>query len=152
MRRARTLLAASCILFLTPRIGLHAQRAEVGQVRSAMLGFMRALNALDAKAMSAYFADDITAFVPSAQTDRANGKQAVDAIFGAFVERTKPTTAALSLVPEALQVDASPTLGVVSFQIHEPTTVRRRTFVWRKTNGRWLISHFHASDVPAAKP
>ena len=27
------------------------------------------------------------------------------------------------------------------------TATRRRTFVFRKVDGRWLISHFHASDL-----
>ncbi len=152
MLRARTLLAALCLLAVAPLAALHAQGTDEAQLRRAMQGFMGALNALDAKGMSAYFADDITAFVPTAQSDRANGKGAVDRIFSAFVEKAKPTTPRLSLVPEAMQIDASPTLGVVNFQIHEPTTVRRRTFVWRKVDGRWLISHFHASDVPVAKP
>jgi hypothetical protein len=102
--------------------------------------------------MSRYFADDISAFVPTAQTDRAQGKAAVDRIFRLFVERTKPTTATINLVPEAMEIDATSQLAVVSFQIHEPTTVRRRTFIWRNVNGRWLISHFHASDVAVPKP
>ncbi len=92
-------------------------------VRAAMNGFMEALNALDADAMASYFADDITGFVPIAQPQRANGKAAVTAIFREFVAQTKPTTPRLHLV-------------------------NRRTFVFRRTDGKWLIVHLHASNSP----
>ena len=152
MVRFRSLVAAALLVLVTPVAAARAQGSAESQVRTAMNGFMSALNALDATAMATYFADDITAFVPTAQTDRAEGKGAVSRIFSTFVERTKPTTAKLSLVPEAMTVEASGNLGLVTFQIREPATVRRRTFVWRKVKGNWLIAHFHASDVALVKP
>jgi ketosteroid isomerase-like protein len=122
--------------------------ATESAVRTAMSGFMDALNALDADRMATYFADDISAFVPSAQNDRVNGKAAVDRIFQVFSARTRTTTTRLSLVPEDLTVDATPQMAVVTFNIREPAinTTRRRTFVWKRVGDRWLISHFHASD------
>ena len=119
-----------------------------------MAGFMDALNALDAEGMSAYFAEDITAFVPVAQADRVEGREAVTRIFRNFVARTKPVTPRLHLVPEDLDVQVSGGLGVVTFNIREkaPDVTRRRTFVFVRSGDRWLIRHFHASDfVPAGK-
>jgi hypothetical protein len=57
----------------------------------------------------------------------------------------------LSIAPEDERVEVSPTLGVVTFQVHErnPNVTRRRTFVFRHVGDRWLISHFHASDITA---
>ncbi len=150
--------------FLAVLLGLAATGAVVAQdspaeteVWAAMSGFMSALNALDADRMATFFAPDITAFVPVAQAERVEGKDAVVRIFRAFVERTRPTTSRLSLVPEDAKVEVSGSLAVVTFNVRDTSAglVRRRTFVWRHVEDRWLISHFHASDLapPAvAKP
>ena len=117
-----------------------------------MTGFMDALNALDADAMSSFFAEDITAFVPLAQADRVQGREAVTRIFRNFVARTKPVTPRLHLVPEDLEIAVSGNIGVITFNIREKSSdvTRRRTFVFRRSGDRWLIRHFHASDFVAA--
>jgi broad specificity phosphatase PhoE/ketosteroid isomerase-like protein len=132
--------------------GMSPSSDEV-QVRAAMANFLEALNALDVARMDAAFTDDITAFVPTAQADEAVGRPAVTAIFRAFADRLRPTTPRLNIVAEDERVEASPTLAVVTFQVHErnPNVTRRRTAVFRRVGDRWLISHMHASDV-AAKP
>jgi uncharacterized protein (TIGR02246 family) len=136
----------------------HAAAAQNGspeaEVRAAMSGFMDALNALDADRMATFFAPDITAFVPVAQAERVEGKDAVVRIFRAFVERTRPVTSRLSLVPEDLKVEISGSLAVVTFNVRDTAAslVRRRTFVWRRVEDRWLISHFHASDLAPPRP
>lgn len=115
-------------------------------VREAMNGFMEALNALDVDRMAAFFADDVTAFVPRAQPERAEGKAAVVAIFQRYVETTRATTSRTNLVPEDLLVDVKGETGVVSFHMRNPDAVERRTFIFQQQNGRWLITHFHASS------
>ena len=120
--------------------------ANVASVREAMNGFMEALNALDVDRMSTFFADDITAFVPTAQADRVNGKPAVIEIFRQFVETTRKTTSRLELVPEDLEVDADDKTALVTFNVRSAGSVLRRTFVFRHQGGRWLIVHFHASN------
>ena len=113
-----------------------------------MNGFMDALNVLDADRMSSYFADDITGFVPLAQADRVEGREAMTRIFRNFVARTKPTTPRLNIIPEDVEVLVSGDLGVVSFNVREksPDVTRRRTFVFVRHGDRWLIRHAHASD------
>ena len=119
------------------------------EVRSAMANFMDALNALDVERIERTFADDVTAFVPNAQSDEAIGRRAVTAIFRTFADRLRPTTPRLHLVPEDERVDVSSTLAVVTFAIHDatPPVTHRRTFIFRRVGDRWLISHFHASDL-----
>jgi ketosteroid isomerase-like protein len=113
-----------------------------------MSEFIDALNALDVPRMSADFADDITAFVPTAQADRVEGKAAVTAIFQTFADRARgaPRT---TTVPEDLRIEVSGSLAVVQFMVRAkaPLPTKRRTFVFRKVGTRWLISHFHASDL-----
>lgn len=153
MTRARfalvlvALLTAACS---THTLSVSASADEAG-VRAAMAGFMDALNALDAEGMSAFFAEDITAFVPVAQADRVQGRDAVTRIFRNFVARTKPSTPRLHLTPEDLEVQVSGNLGIATFNIRDkaPDVTRRRTFVFVRSGNRWLIRHFHASDFAA---
>jgi ketosteroid isomerase-like protein len=114
-------------------------------VRAAMMSFMDALNALDADRITAAFAEDATTFFPLAQPQRAGGRAEIGAIFHAFVEKTKPQVGKLSLVPEDMQITTSGDLALVTFQIKGRITARR-TFVFRRTGGKWLIAHLHASD------
>lgn len=115
-----------------------------------MADFMDALNALDVERMDAAFTDDVTAFVPIAQADEVVGRAAVTRIFRVFADRTRLSTPRLNLVPEDEQITSSPDLAVVTFQIRDkaPPMTHRRTFVFRRVGDRWLISHFHASDLP----
>jgi ketosteroid isomerase-like protein len=121
-------------------------QSDSAEVHQAMTGFLTALAALDTARMAGYFAPGITAFVPTAQADRVNGKQDLERIFAAFAERAG-SAPPRATVAEGLTIEASGDLAVVSFQVREGTTVRRRTFVWRRIGTHWLISHFHASDL-----
>lgn len=122
-------------------------------VRAAMSRFLEALNGLDLDGITALFTDDVTAFVPTAQGDRVNGKAAVTAIFKAYVDRVRAGGPAGKIVPLDLAVEAAGSLGVVTFNHRDATsgTVRRRTFVFRQSGGAWRISHFHASDFTAPR-
>jgi ketosteroid isomerase-like protein len=119
-----------------------------------MTRFLDALNALDADAMSAFFAEDITAFVPTARPERVQGRAAVDEIFRAFVSKTRETRSRLSLEPESMEVVVSGDLGLVSFQTRDrgANITRRRTFVFARHRGVWRIRHFHASDIAEPRP
>lgn len=145
----KALASASLIALLTAATANAQAASDIDAVRAAMADFLAALNALDADRMAAFFTDDVTAFVPTAQPDRVEGRAAVSKIFRDFVARTKATTSRLHLVPEDLQAEASGRLGVVTFNIRdaEARVVRRRTFLFRHIGTRWLICHFHASDV-----
>jgi ketosteroid isomerase-like protein len=122
---------------------------EPPTAEAAMNGFMNALNALDVDAMSRFFADDVTAFVPSAQADRVEGKEALVAIFRAFVARTLPVTPRLNIVPEDMEVVEQGGLALVTFNVRDKGAgvTRRRTFVWTHAPGGWRIRHMHASDL-----
>jgi ketosteroid isomerase-like protein len=147
-------IAALAMMLLTFSAAANAQRPDTVAVRAAMTEFMDALNALDLARMSADFTEDVTAFVPTAQADRAEGRAAVTEIFHRFVEKAKLTATRQTLVPEDVKVEVSGSLAVVHFMIREvaPRPTRRRTFVFRRVGTRWLISHFHASDLVSPAP
>lgn len=139
-----TLLLAACASTAPP--------PDDTAVRTAMSGFLEALNALDAEAMATYFADDITAFFPVAAAERVNGKAAVVEVFRTYVTETKKTVARTNIVAEELQVMRSGDVAVVTFFVHNPAAVSRRTFVFRRNGARWLIVHLHASNYRTATP
>ena len=112
---------------------------------------MEALNGLDVEGMARFFAEDITAFVPAAQPERAEGKAAVVAIFRRYVETTRATTSRTNLVPEDLLIDVQGETAVVSFHMRNADAVARRTFIFREQDGGWLIVHFHASSFPTRR-
>jgi len=147
-------IAGALLLFVTASCASASGRAPSTDfepaVRAAMVNFMDALNALDVERMDAAFTDDVTAFVPIAQADEAVGRAEVTRIFRVFVDKTRLSTPRLNLVPENERFTISPVLAVVEFQIHDkaPPVTHRRTFVFRRVGDRWLISHFHASDLP----
>lgn len=147
-------IAVALLLFVGPGCASSAGRTPTpdseSAVKAAMANFMDALNALDVERMDAAFTDDVTAFVPIAQADEVVGRAAVTRIFRVFADRTRLSTPRLNLVPEDEKIVASPTLAVVTFQVRDraPPVTHRRTFVFRRVGDRWLISHFHASDLP----
>jgi ketosteroid isomerase-like protein len=112
-----------------------------------MDGFMGALNALDIDRINACFTDDVTAFVPTVKADRVSGKAAVAEIFGAYVDATKKTAPRTNIIPEDTLVEVSGDIAVVTFNVRNPASVARRTFVFRREGGAWRISHFHASNL-----
>ena len=132
MRRAALILlfTVACATTHTP------------DVRDAQQGFLDAFNALDEARIVDAFAEDATAFFPVAKAERVNGKAAIAAVFHDYVAGSKKT----NIVPEDVHVQQSGNLAVVTFNVHNPSAVSRRTFVWRLDRGVWRIVHLHASN------
>ena len=110
--------------------------------RDAMRGWMEALNALDEARIVEAFADDATAFFPVVKAERLDGKGAIAAVFHDYVAASKKT----NIVPEDMRVQQHGDVAIVTFNVHNPSAVSRRTFVWRWEGGRWKIIHMHASN------
>jgi uncharacterized protein (TIGR02246 family) len=113
--------------------------------------FMDALNALDEARISACFTEDVTVFVPTVQAGRVSGKAAVDRIFHDYVESMHKKTTHTNIVPEELRIEAGDRLALVSFTVRGATSTARRSFVFRYVDGKWLISHFHASNLASTQ-
>lgn len=153
MRPAPTRSVATFVVLLGLALAVPSPAAspppDDTAVRAAFAAFMDALNAPDAERMTAAFTPDATAFFPNVQADRADGREALGAIFRSFAERMRKTTARLDLIPEDVTVEVAAPLAVVTANVRSsaPGTVRRRTFVFRLVGERWLICHLHASDA-----
>jgi ketosteroid isomerase-like protein len=133
MRRVALLLLLTlgCASAHTASDPLDAQRA-----------WMEALNSLDEARIVDAFAEDATAFFPVVKAERLDGKAAIAAVFHQYVAGSKKT----NIVPEDLQVQRRGDVAIVTFNVHNPSAVSRRTFVWRWEGSRWQIIHMHASN------
>lgn len=132
-----TLLVAACA---------SVPSVDTESVTESMSRFMEALNALDADAIEARLASDVTAFFPVTKRERVDGKEGVAAVFRTYCEETKKTTSRTAIVPQELTVSRSGDLAIVTFQVSHPAVVSRRTFVFRREGATWLITHMHASN------
>lgn len=112
---------------------------------AAMRDWLDALNALDETRVVAAFAEDATAFFPTASAERVDGKDAIAAVFHEYF---KGNTKKTNIVPEDLRVQRSGDVAVITFDVHNPSAVSRRTFVWRRDGRGWRIVHLHASNMP----
>ncbi len=104
---------------------------------------MDALNNLDEQRIVGHFAPDATAFFPVVKAERVDGRDAIAAVFHDYVAANTKKT---NIVPEDLHVAQSGDIAVVTFNVHNPSAVSRRTFVWRREAGTWRIVHMHASN------
>ena len=108
-----------------------------------MRAWMDALNSLDEARIVGAFAGDATAFFPVVKAERVDGHAAIAAVFHEYVAGSTKKT---NIVPEDLRVQQSGDLAVITFNVHNPSAVSRRTFVWRRDSGGWRIVHMHASN------
>jgi ketosteroid isomerase-like protein len=118
--------------------------------------FLRAFENLDMKQFIACFADDATVFFPMPEPpERVQRKQAIQQRFERVFASIRSTANAgppfHRLVPEDLSIQLMHGhTAVVSFHLRNEERIARRTLVLTKVNGRWLIVHLHASNVPIA--
>lgn len=126
-----------------------ARQDGLKPVVRAMHDWLDALNSLDEARVVSAFADDATAFFPTAKAERVDGKAAIAAVFREyFAANTKKT----NIVAEDLRVQENGDLAIVTFNVHNPSSISRRTFVWRRQADGWRILHLHASNTSIKTP
>ena len=115
---------------------------------AAMRDWMDALNSLDEARIVGAFAEDATAFFPTAGAERVDGRDAIAAVFRDYF---KANTKRTNIVPEDLRVQQNGDIAVITFNVHNPSAISRRTFVWRRDARGWRIVHMHASNTPSRR-
>ena len=125
-------------------------------VQAAAAAFVEAFNNLDWEKFRLGFSDDATVFFPFPQFPRrASGRAEVEAIFKRFFDEARKRKAAppyLNIEPKEMQTQVLGDAAVVTFHLGEGDTAGRRTLVFQKRQGRWLIAHLHASSLARPKP
>jgi len=124
------------------------------QIRQATDQFIHAFENLDMARFIQCFSEDATVFFPIPEPPgRFDGREAIQRHFQEVFAAIRHSSASSRppfhhLVPEHLQVQLiDDTAAVVTFQMSNAERVARRTLVFQKRSGRWLIVHLHASNV-----
>ena len=126
------------------------------QVQSAADAFIKAFNNLDWEPFRNSFADDATLFFPSATmaAARANGRTEIEAIFKTSFETTRKQKEGppyLNIEPKDMRIRMSGDVAIVTFHLGGKDSLGRRTVIFEKQKGRWLIVHIHASTMALSK-
>jgi len=122
------------------------------EVQSAAEAFIKAFNNLAWEPFRNCFADDATVFFPSATmaAARANGRTEIEAIFKNLFDaarKRKDSPPYLSIEPKDMRITMSGAAAVVTFHLGGKDSLGRRTVIFEKQKGRWLIIHLHASTM-----
>ena len=133
----------------------EAAEADSLPVQRAAEAFIVAFNNLDWEKFRRSFSDDATVFFPFSQVPRrANGRAEVEAVFKFFfdeVRKQKPNPPYQNIEPKDMKIQVLGDVAVVTFHLGEGDPVGRRTVVFQKNKGAWLIVHLHASTVVKTK-
>lgn len=123
-------------------------------VQKAVDAFIEAFNNLDWEKFRLGFTDDATVFFPFPQVPRrANGRAEVEAVFKRFFDegrKRKSSPPYLNIQPKDVKIQRLKDAAIVTFHLEGDDAIGRRTVVFQKQKGKWLIAHLSASSV--AKP
>lgn len=157
--KGRPLIAAFGASTETAPVGGHgltpaAAADGEAEVRAALALFLTAFERLDWEAFRQSFADDATVFFPAPSPPRRHdGRAAFEAAFTdvfAQIRAAAPSGPPFHrLDPEDLQVtQLGPDTALVTFHLHNPERLARRTVVMARRGAAWKIVHMHATNVP----
>lgn len=123
---------------------------ETQAVRKAAESFIEALNNLEWERFRKSFVDEATVFFPAEVPGRANGRGEVEAGFKTMFDEGRKQGGGppyLHVEPKDLMIQMAGSAAVMTFHLERPGGLARRTIVWQKRGGKWLILHLHASGV-----
>jgi hypothetical protein len=158
--------AASILLLST---SVHAQKAPMhsqtddshnnswnidsANVHNALKSFLTAFENLDWETFRKSFDDQATVFFPLPEPpERFEGRAAYEARFWLVfsqIRKSAPNGPPFHrLNPENLHIENLGHQAVLAtFHLRNSERIARRTIVFQKTGGTWLIRHLHASNV-----
>ena len=155
--KPRPLLVIAFWIPLLTSIALAQQpgnSSEEEVVQKTVAEFIYAFNNLDWEHFRQYFADDATVFNPAipgvTELRRLDGREKIETVFKSVFDEARKGKGPpyLDIRPENLKIQMLTNAAVVTFHFKRSgSSFGRRTFVWEKRNGKWLIVHLHASNV-----
>jgi ketosteroid isomerase-like protein len=133
-----------------------AAASDRQEIEQATTRFLISFENLDMPAFIDCFADDATAFFPAPEPpERVVGKTAIrtrfQLVFDAIRKGASSGPPYHRLEPQDLQVQLlGADAAVVTFHLRNSERIARRTLVFKKVHGAWLIAHLHASNFQRA--
>jgi ketosteroid isomerase-like protein len=135
--------------------GASTANSDSLAVQRAAAAFIDAFQNLDWVRFRRSFSDDATAFFPSQSNPRrANARDEIEVAFTPFFEegrKRQSNPPYFNIDPKDLNIQMLKDVAIVSFHIEGDHSVGRRTFVFQKRQGKWLIVHLHASVIEKPK-
>jgi hypothetical protein len=118
--------------------------------------FIESFENLDFDRFQTFFSTDVTVFFPpSAMINyRVEGKKNAMKVFKDFfvkVKQGKSNPPYLDISPKKLKMTLMQDVAIVTFELEKSDAISRRTIVFRKENGKFLIFHLHASKMENPK-
>ncbi len=129
--------------------------AAIKAVRAQLEEFLSSFRNLELERFLSLWNDNPSVFHPFAQAGkRLIGKEAVRAGWVALFEGVRESQLGPPYLDlDVRDVDIQPigsNVAVVTFHLHLPEAVGRRTLVFELQPGGWQIAHLHASNVERA--
>jgi ketosteroid isomerase-like protein len=93
-------------------------------------------------------------FFPADVASRANGRDEIEAGFRPIFEEGKKRGGGppyLHIQPKDMEIQMAGDVAIMTFHLERTGAMSRRTIVWQKRGGKWLIVHLHASGVMLPK-
>lgn len=119
-------------------------------VQKAADDWIVAFNNLEWENFRNSFSDDATVFFPFIQAPRrATGRAEVEALFKQFFDalrKRKPAPPYQNIQPKDVHIQMlDKDAAIFTFHLPGDEFFNRRTLVFQKQKGKWLIAHLHAS-------
>jgi len=128
-----------------------APQSRVSEAQRAALEFLEAFDNLDWDKFRRAIAVDATMFMPFPHmARRLNGKDEILSAFRAFFDEVRQKADGppyLKLQPADMKVQLIDNVAIVTFHLTSDATLSRRTIVFHRRNDRWLVAHWHASNI-----
>ena len=161
LRHTITTVLLAQLLFPTSAVqaqhaAAHSWPADSESIHYSLTQFLTAFENLEWEPFRAAFSDSASVFHPAPDmAERVAGRPAIEATFArVFAELRNAAPGGPPyhrLDPRELEIRSlGPDVALVTFQLHNSLRLARRTVIFRRENGRWRITHLHASNMPSA--
>jgi len=129
-----------------------AAKSNAAAVEKTAAQFIEAFTNLDWERFRRFFAADATVFFPpSARSPRrANGKTEIEAVFKSVFDNARKQKLGppyLNIQPKEMKIQMLGGMAIVTLHLEDPDLLGRRTIVFQKRGGQWVIVHLHASGA-----
>jgi ketosteroid isomerase-like protein len=121
---------------------------KMTEINITIQSFLKAFSDLDLIEMMKFFSNDATSFLPVVHHhNRLNSKIEINKAFQKVITRIKSSGKnEIQLKAEDLKIKKMGNSAIVTFHLYN-NDLCRRTLVFRKKEGSWLIEHLHASNA-----
>jgi ketosteroid isomerase-like protein len=130
----------------------QSSKSDSAAVEKTAQQFVEAFTNLDWERFRKFFAADATVFFPPSARfpRRANGKTEIESVFRSVFDnarKQKSSPPYLNIQPKEMKIEMLGDVAIVTFHLEDPDFLGRRTIVFQKRGGQWVIVHLHASGT-----